>query len=135
MGLPGSGKSTLAFNLHKLLPNSVWLNADAVRTLHNDWDFSSEGRIRQANRMKSLATTPTTVDYIVDMVCPVIETRSIINADFVVWMDTINEGRYEDTNKLFENPYKYDIRITEKNADKYASMIYEKILTAKLTSV
>jgi adenylylsulfate kinase len=50
-GLPGSGKSTLAEQLAKLL-NGVWLNADEIRKEYNDWDFSMEGRIRQANRMR-----------------------------------------------------------------------------------
>ena len=54
MGLPGSGKTTLAKELVPLL-NAKWLNADKVRTEYNDWDFSAEGRVRQANRMRDLA--------------------------------------------------------------------------------
>ena len=54
MGLPGAGKTTLAEKLVKKI-DAIWINADEVRRKYNDWDFSNEGRLRQANRMKSLA--------------------------------------------------------------------------------
>ena len=58
MGLPGSGKTTLAekllAELHKNGP-AEWINADDVRKEFNDWDFSAEGRMRQARRMRVLA--------------------------------------------------------------------------------
>ena len=50
MGLPGSGKTTLASKLIPLL-NAKWVNNDEIRKDANDWDFSEEGRIRQAKRM------------------------------------------------------------------------------------
>ena len=54
-GLPGSGKTWLAERLIKVIENCAWYNADIVRKSANDWDFSMEGRIRQANRMKTFA--------------------------------------------------------------------------------
>lgn len=101
-GLPGSGKSTLAKQLAYHL-REPWWNADAVRAELNDWDFSEEGRLRQANRMLSK-------DGIIDFVCPYDSQRS---ADYIIWMDTISEGRFEDTNKIFEPVSNYDLRITE----------------------
>jgi adenylylsulfate kinase len=111
MGLPGSGKSTLAKSLHELLPNSVWLNADHIRRTYNDWDFSLEGRLRQAARLRKFADVCDDIA-ILDFVCPLPETRNIVNADTVVWLDTISHSRFEDTNKMFVPPDKYDYRIT-----------------------
>ena len=108
MGLPGSGKTTFAKKLVDLLQFS-YLNADTVRSQYNDWDFSIEGRIRQAYRMKELSERG---DWVCDFVCPLPETREIIQADFIIWMDTIKECCFEDTNQLFIAPTKYDRRIT-----------------------
>ena len=109
MGLPGSGKSTLAKPLAELL-GGVWVNADIIRTSYDDWDFSPEGRIRQANRMKHLSDGIVMADRVAvaDFVCPTEETRSQFNPDFTVWMDTIKEGRFEDTNAMFETPENVD---------------------------
>ena len=103
MGLPGSGKTTLATELayHFVLPHH---NADTVREYYDDWDFSQTGRLRQAQRMKKCWG-------IVDFICPTWETRQIVEADYIIWMDTIEESRFEDTNKLFTAPEKYDVRI------------------------
>ena len=103
-GLPGSGKSTFARELayHFLVPH---YNADSVREYHDDWDFTEEGRVRQFHRMNSN-------DWgIIDFVCPLEEYRTQIDADYIIWMDTIEQGRFEDTNKVFAKPSKYDIRI------------------------
>ena len=105
MGLPGSGKTTLANDLHYLLNNdykSYWLNADAVRKKFNDWDFSESGRDRQAKRMKDLAELHGQYNDVVicDFVCPFEKTRNEFDADYVVFMNTISESRYEDTNKV-----------------------------------
>ena len=113
-GLPGSGKTTLAKPLAKSL-KAVWMNADAVRTQYNDWDFSKEGRMRQADRMKYLSDVVVEAGQIVvaDFICPTEETRKEFDADFTVWMDTIKKGRFDDTNAMFESPTNYNYRITK----------------------
>jgi len=113
-GLPGSGKSTLAKPFAELI-SGVWINADIVRTSYNDWDFSPEGRIRQANRMKHLADGVVMAGKIAiaDFVCPTEEARTAFNPDYTVWMDTIKEGRFEDTNKMFQNPVKCDYHVNK----------------------
>ena len=132
MGLPGAGKTYLAERLKKRLEehgNTVgWLNADEVRRHYNDWDFSKEGRIRQSLRMRELADTSNTDYCIVDFVAPLPEMRHNFKADWTVWMDTIDAGRYEDTNKMFVEPEIYDFRITEQDADKWADFICEHIV-------
>ena len=104
-GLPGSGKTTLAKPFAELI-GGVHLNADVVRTSYDDWDFTPEGRMRQAQRMKHLADGVVMAGKIAvaDFVCPTYMSRSEFNADYTVWMDTIKEGRFEDTNKMFEKP-------------------------------
>jgi len=137
MGLPGSGKTTLATELKNYFQDiqyeghdiSIeWFNADDVRKRYNDWDFSEEGRLRQANRMKELAEQ-SSADYVIcDFVAPLPEMRKIYSADWIVWMDTIDSGRFEDTNKLFVEPENYDFRITELNAVTWAEYIGQRIL-------
>ena len=116
MGLPGSGKTYLAQRLQPLL-SAAWFNADKVREMANDWDFSPEGRKRQSLRMKSLADYESKNKRIVicDFICPTSETRKMFDPDIVIWLDTIKEGRFEDTNKLFEKPVNVDFRVTEWN--------------------
>ena len=105
MGLPGSGKSTLAKPFADLI-GGIHLNADEVRGKYDDWDFTPEGRIRQAARMRHLADGVVMAGKIAvaDFVCPTEKARSEFDPDYVVWMDTIDEGRFEDTNKMFEPP-------------------------------
>jgi len=116
MGLPGSGKTYLSERLQPLL-ESAWFNADKVRSMAGDWDFSEEGRLRQSLRMKSIADFESAHNRIVicDFVCPTKETRKIFEADITIWLDTIAEGRFEDTNALFEPPVDVDFHITEWN--------------------
>ena len=116
MGLPGSGKTYLTELLVPLL-SAAWFNADKIREMTNDWDFSDQGRLRQSNRMKTYADFEKSHGRMVicDFVCPTRETRQMFDADFTVWMDTIEEGRFEDTNKLFEPPCEVEMRITEWN--------------------
>jgi len=104
-GLPGSGKSTLAEPFAKDI-GGVWINADDVRAEYDDWDFSLEGRIRQAQRMRHLSDGVVMAGKIAiaDFVCPTMRTRQEFSADYSVWMDTIKLGKYEDTNQLFEKP-------------------------------
>ena len=116
MGLPGSGKTYLSERLQPLL-ESAWFNADKVRSMAGDWDFSEEGRLRQSLRMKSIADFESSHNRIVicDFVCSTKETRKIFEADITIWLDTIDEGRFEDTNALFEPPSKVDFLIKEWN--------------------
>lgn len=153
MGLPGSGKTYLAERLKKYLEdnssaqtmpnfrmaefektpgvyksNVDWFNADDIRKRFNDWDFSREGRIRQSIRMAEFALK-CTGDYVIcDFVAPLPEMRNNFKADWVIWMDTIDAGRYEDTNKAFVPPDVYDFRITEQNAEKWVEFIGDHIL-------
>lgn len=104
-GLPGAGKSYLAEKVVSYLGNNaVWLNADKVREEANDWDFSDEGRARQNARMKRLAEEVEAEGKlaICDFVCPTRQGRIDFGADYQVFVDTIEEGRFEDTNKVFE---------------------------------
>ena len=136
MGLPGAGKTTIAQHILEHLQDSYkvnelsltpltkvkvgWLNADDVRKKYNDWDFSTEGRIRQSHRMRELADAMTEYDYVIcDFVAPLVEMRNNFKADWTVWMDTIREGRYADTNAMFVEPEVYDFRITEQRAEKW----------------
>ena len=128
MGLPGSGKTTLANELAPLL-NAKRLNADEVRKEANDWDFSEEGRKRQSKRMADFALKlKTDGNYVVaDFICPTPEARKLFSADFIVWVNTIKEGRFEDTNKMFVKPDKYDFQVITQDAKNWAPKIYKEI--------
>ena len=146
MGLPGSGKTYLATALKKYIEthsdffhvNSetlghsrarvTWFNADDVRKKYNDWDFSSEGRIRQSHRMRELADASRDDFAICDFVAPMVEMRNNFKADWTVWVDTIEAGRFEDTNRAFVPPDVYDFRVIEQNAEKWAEFIGDHIL-------
>ena len=116
MGLPGSGKTYLSERLVPLI-NAAWYNADKVREMANDWDFSDEGRVRQSKRMRVFADFEKEHGRFVvcDFVCPTKETRKNFDPDIVIWMDTINKGRFENTNKIFQSPSKVDFHISEWN--------------------
>jgi adenylylsulfate kinase len=131
MGLPGAGKTTLAEALRNLIQDNnktaEWFNADLVRQAYDDWDFSIEGRIRQSVRMRELADKMH-CDYVIcDFVCPLSVMRDNFDADFVIWLDTIQKGRYEDTNQIFVAPEKYNLKVIEQDAEKWAKIIYEQI--------
>ena len=129
MGLPGSGKTTLAKHLAPMF-NAVWLNADEVRKEADDWDFSPEGRQRQSSRMRTLAEKAVNENRVVvaDFVCPTQQTRKEFGADYTIWMNTIKEGRFDDTNKMFEAPNDYDFKVSHKEADMWAFLIKQDIL-------
>tara|TARA_E500000331_G_scaffold329094_1_gene349350 strand:+ start:68 stop:478 length:411 start_codon:yes stop_codon:yes gene_type:complete len=124
MGLPGAGKTTLANELAKSI-KSKRLNADEVRKAANDWDFSEEGRTRQAKRMSDAALKLKSEGHnvIADFICPTPEARKLFPADYVIWVDTIKEGRFDDTNKMFVKPEKYDFHVTSQNANLWVPKI------------
>ena len=128
MGLPGAGKTTLADELAPLL-NAKRLNADEVRKAANAWDFSEEGRTRQAKRMAKFALKlKEEGNYVVaDFICPTQKARSLFPADYVVWVDTIKEGRFDDTNKMFVKPEKYDFHVTSQDAKNWAPKILKNL--------
>ena len=128
MGLPGSGKTTLANELAPML-NAKRLNADEVRKAANDWDFSIEGRQRQAKRMAEFALNLKKAgNYVVaDFICPTPEARNLFPADYIIWVDTIKAGRFEDTNKMFVNPDKYNFHVTSQDAKNWAPKILKEI--------
>jgi adenylylsulfate kinase len=128
MGLPGSGKTTLANELAPML-NAKRLNADEVRKEANDWDFSEEGRKRQAKRMADFAIKlKDDGNFVVaDFICPTPESRSLFPADFTIWVDTIKEGRFDDTNKMFIKPDKYDFQVTTQDAKNWVAKIIKEI--------
>lgn len=149
MGLPGAGKTYFAEKLKQYLEENAapiqnminndngytsakaivnWFNADDVRKKYNDWDFSKEGRIRQSLRMAKFAIESQGDYAICDFVAPIPEMRENFDADWTIWIDTIHEGRYEDTNKLFVMPDKYDFRITEQSAEKWAKTVGDHII-------
>jgi adenylylsulfate kinase len=133
MGLPGAGKTHLAQYIvdHLQASNKKvgWLNADDVRKKYNDWDFSKEGRIRQSLRMRELADNMIDIDYVIcDFVAPLVEMRNNFKADWTVWVDTIDKGRFEDTNKVFVPPDTYDFRVTEQHSEKWSEYIAHQIL-------
>ena len=123
-GLPGSGKTTLATPFAELI-GGVHINADQIRKEYDDWDFSPEGRIRQAQRMRYLADGIVRAGKIAvaDFVCPTEQARKEFNPDFTVWMDTIKEGRFEDTNKMFEAPPQCDYHVAEWFHDTHQQLV------------
>ena len=149
MGLPGAGKTFFAGALKQYLETASdfyhaqaeslvgsratveWFNADDVRRRFNDWDFTSEGRIRQSQRMRELADKSGADFVIADFVAPLAEMRDNFSADWTVWMDTIEAGRFEDTNRMFVPPTLYDFRITEQNAEHWAQFVGEHILDGR----
>ena len=128
MGLPGSGKTTLAAELAPML-NAKRLNSYEVRKEANDWDFSEEGRKRQAKRMSDFALKlkEQGFDVVADFICPTPEARNLFPADYVVWIDTIKEGRFDDTNKMFVKPDKFDFHVTTQDAKNWALKIIKEI--------
>ena len=140
MGLPGAGKTTLAMALKRYIESKTyeptvseaemlpiftkisvdWFNADDIRKKFNDWDFSRDGRIRQSIRMSEFALGSFGQYVICDFVAPLVEMRNNFKADWTIWVDTIEQSKYDDTNKAFIPPDIYDFRIIEQDAEKWA---------------
>ena len=123
-GLPGSGKTTLARPFAEAL-GAVHLNADEIRQRYDDWDFSLEGRMRQANRMRHLADGIALAggNAVADFIAPTAESREAFGADYTVWMDTISRGRYEDTNDMFEPPENVDYHVSQWFDDTHSTLM------------
>lgn len=118
MGLPGAGKTTLANALAPLL-NAVVFNADAVRAnLSRDLGFSHEDRIEQARRMGWMCDRVVEAGgtVIADFICPTAETREAFGEAFTIWVDRIDTGRFEDTNRMFVPPEHFDLRVKAEGA-------------------
>ena len=148
MGLPGAGKTMLAGALKKYLEEHgeisygralseqignfncqvTWFNADDIRRKYNDWDFSNDGRIRQSLRMFQFSIEAGGEYVICDFVAPLVEMRNNFKADWTIWVDTIREGRYADTNAAFVEPEHYDFRVTEQDGEKWAEFIGSHII-------
>ena len=128
MGLPGAGKTTLANEMAPML-NAKRLNADEVRKAANDWDFSEEGRVRQAKRMAHAALKLKNEGHyvIADFIAPTPEARKLFPADYKVWVDTIKEGRFDDTNQMFVKPKTFDYHVTTQDAKNWALKIVKEI--------
>ena len=134
-GLPTSGKSTLAEKIISITgaENVKHINADKVRTAWSDWNFDEMSRVRQAKRMHGIANLNAIEDVntIVDFVCPFEDYRQLPAWDYKIWMDTITEGPYEDTNKIFEKPafHTVDLVVTSwEEVDDVAKNIADMIL-------
>lgn len=132
MGLPGAGKTSLSEKIVEAITAAgktvEWLNADEIREKYNDWDFSHRGRIRQSERIATLAHLSIAEYVIADFVAPIKEMRDNYAADWTIWVDTIEKGRYEDTNKIFDFPTQYDFHVTEQNREKWGPAIAKDIL-------
>jgi len=148
MGLPGAGKTMLAGALKTYLETHgdisygralsqhigdlnaqvTWFNADDIRRKYNDWDFSNDGRIRQSLRMFQFSIEAGGEYVICDFVAPLVEMRNNFKADWTIWVDTIREGRYADTNAVFVEPDVYDFRVTEQDCEKWAEFIGSHII-------
>jgi adenylylsulfate kinase len=123
-GLPGSGKTTLAKPFAELI-GGVHINADNVRSHYADWDFTPEGRMRQAARMRYLADGVVMAGKVAvaDFVAPTDQARMEFNPDFTVWMDTIKEGRFADTNKMFVPPAHFDYHVSKWFTDTHEQLM------------
>ena len=114
MGLPGSGKTWLGSRIAEKFNIPFW-DANVVRNIYNDWDFSSQGRDRQSMRMRKLAEVdPISISA---FIAPLPGHVRNFFPDKLIFMDTVRECQYEDTNKLFQSPKKYDVRIKKLGDD------------------
>jgi adenylylsulfate kinase len=134
MGLPGSGKTTFAkkvvnaFKEREVIVN--WFNADVIREEYDDWDFSEEGRHRAAKRMRDLVNNSDCEYNVVDMVAPTMKTRTLLKPDYLIWMNTIEEGRFEDTNQMFTppNPNELQVMIPEWGTIDQAKQVVDMVV-------
>jgi cytidyltransferase-like protein len=121
MGLPGAGKTTLATALAPLL-NAIVFNADAVRAnLSRDLGFGLDDRIEHARRMRWMCDRVVEAGgtVIADFICPTEQTREVFGEAFTIWVDRISAGRFEDTNRMFVPPGRFDLRVSAEGAPQY----------------
>lgn len=126
MGLSGAGKTTLSNSLVKKLSGNkrvVTLNADEIREAYNDWDFSYEGRMRQAARVKQLSDAAQADIVVMDLIAPLQEMRDVLAPDLLVWVDTVKDSNYSATDKVFQPPTGVAVHVTTKDALRWASHI------------
>lgn len=130
-GLPGAGKTYFATRLKEALGDTaVHINGDDIRSMHNDWDFSEEGRKRQAERMKQYADAEKEngVHVILDFICPKQEYRNIIGADLIIWADRIPVRDFPDTTAMFEPLLWWNYKIVyDTNIDYTLTEVIENI--------
>jgi adenylylsulfate kinase len=115
-GLANTGKSYLSTRLKSAFADKrvAYFNADEIREKYNDWDFSDEGRKRQAQRAVDFGKQD--VDLIMwDFICPFQSARDALGADLVIWMNTNQSSKYKDTDAVFERPEHCDIEVTDKD--------------------
>lgn len=131
-GLPGSGKTTFAKKLKEhFADRAIHFNGDEFRKTYNDWDFSEEGRRRQAERMRTASINAWQEGKyaILDFVCPKEEYREIIKPDYTIWMNRTPVRDFPDTTALFEEPKNYDWRIEDIHEGlNIEELIVEKII-------
>lgn len=130
MGLPGSGKTHLAKILKKKI-NADWINADTIRKKYKDWDFSKQGIIRQSLRMYKISKESKKKNIIADFICPFNQTRKIFKADFTIWMNTIQKGRFDKMNKIFQRPKKINYEIRDFNSKLHSIIISDMLQNYK----
>lgn len=132
-GLPESGKTTLADEIKKNLELNgktvSRFNADEIRKYNGDWDFSVEGRIRQAERLKRLCDEVTTDFCVVDFIAALEKQHEIFKADMTIWLDTVKSCQYSDTNEIFTPPKRHTVRIIQKDAEWWGKQLCKLIFS------
>ena len=94
MGRCGASNTRLAAELleelHKNGP-AEHLSSEEIRKEFNDSDYSEDGEVRTAQRMRMIADRYVDNGWpvICDLICPTPYTRLIIDADITVWLDTV----------------------------------------------
>lgn len=130
-GLPGSGKTTIADKLKNILDNNNFtidrINGDLVRTFTGNNDYSFSGRMKQSADIIEISYKSQADIVISDFIAPYDITRYCFKPDIAIWMNTINTGRYEDTNKIFEYPTIDCLHIENFNYDSILNGIVQDI--------
>ena len=115
-GLPGAGKTALAKEICRRT-DAIHLNADSIRDdLSSDLGFSEGDRVEQARRIGAMARLLSAQNRLIiaDFVSPTAESRRAFgDADVIVWVDRIKEGRFDDTNRLWQAPDAFDVKIED----------------------